>query len=371
MDRLTRRGFLAGLVSGLALWPASAWVQDLAQSIIATDKNLEPLRVVAERAGIYYGTATSADGLRDMPDLAAAIAKECNIVVPEYDLKWEALRPTAESWNFDPVDRLLAFAEKNDMKVRGHTLVWHESFPRWARRQLHEDDGLGMLEEHIHTVVERYRGKLIVWDVVNEAIDNKSGHDRQMRKTPWLRALGPSYIDSAFTFAAEADPGAKLVYNDYGQEYPGGEKAKAILALLHHLQDSKVPIHGVGMQAHLKVGSDIDRDNLGAFCCEVKRMGLDLLITELDVKDENAPEDVGQADQRVADKTHEFLDVVCSVVKPTQILTWGLSDRATWLAMPDENPSGDPVRPLPLDVDCQRKLMWLTLYDEIKQMAKA
>jgi endo-1,4-beta-xylanase len=367
---LSRRRFLGGIALAACAVPVSA----LAKKLDIQDKNydsLPALREIAQRAGALYGAAVAIDELNADDAFAAAVVDECNLIVPENDLKWTALRPDPHTWDFGRADALLAFAKANDMKMRGHTLVWHQAFPQWLRRDLDEDNALSMMQEHIHKVVGRYKGKLIAWDVVNEAIHLKDGREDGLRKTPWLQTLGPSYINSAFTFAAEADPQCKLVYNDYGAEFYGEDsKADAIVALLERLQDNNVPLHGVGIQAHLDAKGSMDQKKLAAFCRRVRVMGLELQITELDVKNQEDTDDKDQFDRLVASKTREFMDIVLAEANPTEILTWGLSDKLTWLDMPDENPYGLEVRPLPLDANNHRKRMWRTLYDTFDHMAQ-
>jgi endo-1,4-beta-xylanase len=333
-----------------------------------------PLRVVAQRAGIRFGAAVSGDILAKEDDFAIAVARECNVVVPENDLKWDVLRPFPNAWDFTHADRLLSFATDHDIAMRGHTLVWHDALPDWVKKRLSDgdtNDALAFLQEHINTVVGRYQGKLICWDVVNEAVQPKDKRDDYLRDSPWLRAIGTTYIDAAFRFAAEADPDAKLIYNDYGAEFMGGQKAEAILSLVRGMQDRKVPLHGVGIQAHLDVKGWMDHPKLEAFCRAVDRMGLELMITELDVRNDETPDDVKRAEVMVAGKTREFLDVVMGAVKPTQILTWGLSSRSTWLNRPPMNMAHQPIRPLPFDQDFQHTMMWRVLNDEMGRFPAA
>ena len=188
-----------------------------------------------------------------------------------------------------------------------------------------------------------------------------------MRKTSWLEALGPSYIERAFQLAAEADPGAQLVYNDYSLETDPG-KAQATLTLLRKWKDKGVPVHAVGLQAHLN--TDDQFHPLEHFCKEVNQLGLEILITELDVWEKTFAFDKKDRDKRVADKTKEFLDIVFSVATPKQILTWGLSDRYSWLSSAeanDQNPFGRSTRGLPLDENLRRKPMWDVINDHLRQ----
>ncbi|MEJ0062494.1 MAG: endo-1,4-beta-xylanase [Alphaproteobacteria bacterium] len=295
---------------------------------------------------------------------------ECNIVVAEGATKWDIIHPERDKWNFGPTDKLLEYAQSHGMKMRGHTLIWYEALPAWAKKALEDDKSKAeaLMEEHIGAVMSRYKGKFLSWDVVNEAL--KPGEawwlGDQMRDTPWREAMGDSYVEKAFRMAAQADPDAQLVYNDYQIE-AGSVKAKAALKLLRGLKDKNVPIHAVGLQAHMHTGSKLDP--LENFCKEAKSLGLEVIITELDVFD-SARATQEENDKRVAAKTKEFLDIISSVAVPKQILTWGLSDRHSWLSNAKwnkSNPTGRRIRGLPLDDNMRRKPMWRALHEFLEK----
>src|SRR5690606_5078017 len=133
-------------------------------------------------------------------------------------MKFGPLRPSRNTFNFNAADALIDFAEANDMQVRGHTLLWHNQNPDWLNNgNFSRDEMIEIMREHITTVVGRYRGRIVAWDVVNEAIADNG----QLRNTIWLQTIGPEYIEMAFEFAHEADPQALLFYNDYNAEGSG------------------------------------------------------------------------------------------------------------------------------------------------------
>src|SRR5579884_3760490 len=167
----------------------------------------DPLRVVAERKKLDVGACASPVSLRD-PNGAAVLARHFNLLVAENHMKWSFIHPAADRYAFDAADELVAFAQKNKMKVKGHTFVWHGATPRYLN-DLSADDLRAALKDHIKTLMTRYKGKVTAWDVVNEAIDDRDG----MRKTLWLDKLGPDYIAEAFRIAHEVDPDAILIYN--------------------------------------------------------------------------------------------------------------------------------------------------------------
>jgi endo-1,4-beta-xylanase len=329
--------------------------------------DLPSLRDVAAGHGTLYGAALQPDNLAAEPDFAAAVARECNLLVPENRLLWTVIQPAPDQWDFSGADDLIDFAVAHGMRMRGVPLVWHIATPDWVKVALKEGRGLQVLERHIHTTVEHYRGRIISWDVVNEAIHPGDANKDGLRSSPWLKALGPSYIDHAYRFAAEADPNVQLVYNDFGME-DDPIKAEAVITLLKRLQRNKVPLHAVGIQGHLTAAQTFH--SLPAFCRQIRDLGLEIIVTELDVCEGRQPTDVKSRDQLVANTTAQFLDILFSVAKPRQILTWGLSDRHTWLGLPQYNSYNDfgtHVRGLPLDEDCNRKPMWRVLYNALNR----
>ena len=207
----------------------------------------ESLRDLAPRRGLAIGAAVDVSALRSDPVYAQILAQEFNMLTAENALKFGPLRPSRDSYDFSAADILVQFAQDHDMQVRGHTLVWHNQLPDWLTQGTFSREELSaILKEHILTVVGRYRGKIAAWDVVNEAV----GDNGQMRDTFWLRGIGPEYLDLAFQWAHEADPQAKLFYNDYNGEGLGS-KSDAIYRLLKELLQRRVPVDGVGLQMHL------------------------------------------------------------------------------------------------------------------------
>jgi endo-1,4-beta-xylanase len=199
--------------------------------------------------------------------------------------------------------------------------------------------------------------------VVNEAFKLADGRSDGLRNTPWLQFLGPDYVEIAFRTAAEADPKALLVYNDYGFDYDTREdeaKQTTVLKFLERLLSRKVPIQALGIQAHLR-GKDRDKFNsrkLRAFLHDVASMGLKILITEMDVTDQKLPKDINERDRIVAGMYEDYLSVVLDEPAVIAVLTWGLSDRYTWLSQYAPRSDKAPVRPLPFDAQMQRKLAW-------------
>lgn len=321
-----------------------------------------PLRQRAIAKNLLYGAAVQQRHLAQDPEFAAHFVRECAILVPESELKWRRLRPQPHQFNFAPGDRLVAFGRTHGLQIRGHTLVWHEALPTWFKETVNRRNAEKMLREHIHRVMGHYAGQIHSWDVVNEAIHPGHGHPQSLRTSPWLQLLGPAYLDIAFEAAAAADPATLLVYNDHWLEYdtPNGRaRRKAVLNLLSRLKSRGVPIQALGIQAHLM--RDQPRFNpaqFRQFLREVASLDLKILITELDVTDQKLPGDPLVRDRLVAAAYEDYLNAALEEPAVIAVLTWGLSDRYTWLS--DHNPRADgrPVRPLPLDANLNRKPTW-------------
>jgi endo-1,4-beta-xylanase len=328
------------------------------------------LKKLAAAKGIIYGAECGTWDLASDPHLARAIAQECAMLV-DGSLKWEITRPAPYTFNFDIADWRAQFAEDHNLSLRGHTLVWHVNLPQWFNEIVTPKNAERILVEHIQTLTRRYAGKMHSWDVVNEAIEPQDGREDGLRRSPWLELLGEDYIDLAFRAAAETDPNALLVYNDYGMEYGNDEHEQrriAILKLLERQLTKGTPIHALGIQSHM-VGdqTDFDTHKLQRFLAEVAGLGLKILITELDVIDQNLPADIHQRDRQVAQVYQDYLSTVLDQPAVIAVLQWGLSDRHTWLA--EYFPRSDtlPVRPLPLDTQLRQKRAWRAIAHAFEQ----
>ena len=321
------------------------------------------LRAHASARGLLYGAAAAYNPLQRDPEYAAHFAEECGILVPENALKFGPVHPEPERFDFTQADFLAAFAEKNQMKLRGHNLVWHQQLGPWFASKVTAANARQYLETHIRTVAGHYAGRMHSWDVVNEAIDPHDGRADGLRKSPWLDLLGPGYLDIAFTLAAEADPRTMLVYNEYGLDYDtpaDAAKRAAVLTLLRGMLQRKVPVHAFGMQAHLSARQqkDFKPEVLRRFFGDIAGLGLKILITELDVADQTLPAEIPERDAAVASIYGGYLQAALAEPAVIAVLTWGLTDKYTWLAGQKRRDDGAPVRVLPLDRDYQRKPAW-------------
>ncbi|KAI9132696.1 endo-1,4-beta-xylanase [Acaryochloris sp. CCMEE 5410] len=340
-----------------------------------------PLRELAADKDIIFGASARYNQVISDEQFAALFAQECSVLVPEWELKWSAgdyqLRPSPNEFDFSAADTMLDFAQTHNLQFRGHALVWHESLPQWFQQVVNHQNAEKVMKHHIETVMGHYRGRMHSWDVVNEAIDYDpiaSQRADRLRQTPWLQFLGPDYIDLAFRIAARADPDALLVYNDFGVDYNTAmDKAKrrAVLGLLKRLKTKGTPVHALGIQAHLHGDSlDFDPKSLRQFLKDVAALDLKILITEMDVNDSQLPRDIQRRDRIVAGVYEDYLSVVLDEPAVIAVITWGLSDRYTYLSEFHPRSDHQPVRPLPMDTNLQPKLAWNALARAFQQTRK-
>jgi endo-1,4-beta-xylanase len=347
--------------------PASTQAPGPAAPVSVPVPKTAGLNTVAMQGGRFFGTAIDSTILvKDAPYMDHVV-HECGILTGETAFKWGAIRPDPDVYDFSEADRLMRFAERHAMMARGHTLLWHEANPDWLKDRINPGNAEQLLLAHIQTVVGHCRNRVVQWDVVNEMVERKDGRPLALRDSIWTRALGPNCIDIAFHACAEADPLPLRFINEYGLDYDwesDENKRQDLLALLARMKSRGVPVQGLGMQAHLDASvTALNQTKLALFCDQVAAMGLKIVITELDVRDNKLPADTAVRDAAVASHTKAYLDAVLSCPAVMGVLTWGLSDRRSWLN--DELPREDKLiqRALPLDVQMRRKPMWQAIAD--------
>ena len=333
----------------------------------------QSLRAHAEQRGLLVGCAVVPQRLATEPEYASVIAEQANILVAENAMKWQALRPSPDSFDFRAADALMKFAAKHNQKVRGHNLCWHESIPAWFAGTVTKQNARQILEQHIHTVAGRYAGKLHSWDVVNEAIDSKSTRPDSLRDSLWLELAGPDYIELAFRAARQADPAALLTYNDYGIELDTPEQTKKrsqVLMLVKRLKAQGVPIDAVGVQSHLGITDAVPGEGLRNFISELRKMGLQVFVTELDVNDKKLEGSIPERDAAVAGMYRDYLKLMLAEPNVNAVLTWGITDRYTWLNGPKyARLDGKSQRPLPFDEEYHSTPAFFALRDAIDKRA--
>lgn len=211
------------------------------------------------------------------------IRSQFNAITPENSMKPGPVHPQEASWNWTQADTLVQFGRDHGISVFGHCLVWHSQTNPWFFENADRGVLLARLRDHIHTLVGRYRGRVSGWDVVNEAINDGEGVGENLRQSSWLKIVGPDYLTQAFTFAREADPAVRLLYNDYNIE--SGSKHRSSVLLLRRLMDEGAPITGVGIQGHWSLPALTPQkyEEIERAIESYAALKLRIAITELDV----------------------------------------------------------------------------------------
>jgi endo-1,4-beta-xylanase len=291
----------------------------------------------------------------DDPRYGELAARQYDSLTPENEMKWYATEPQPGQFDFTGGDRLVGFAKAHGMRVRGHTLVWHNQLAPWVKGLSGDDLKRAMLA-HVTGTAGHFRGKLAQWDVVNEAVDA----DGELRRDSPFTALGQGYLADAFHAAHAADPTALLFYNDYDIEDLESPKSQGAYRLVKSLKDAGVPIHGMGFQMHLDPrhwpSSEVMQRTLEKFA----GLGLYIELTEIDIPVGEIP---GTLEQKLMAQKELMRGVVraCLAVKLcTGMTIWGLSDRQSWLSSAEWAPlrGNGPHLPLPYDVDYRIKPMF-------------
>lgn len=368
---LTRREFLkqAGMAMALGTVPGILSAENSIATGSSEITGPGSLRAHAEAHGLLVGCAVVPEKFQSEPEYASTVANQANIVVAERSMKWAALRPAPDRFDFQGADELVAFAQEHGQKVRGHNLCWHEALPTWFAGTVNKDNARKFLTEHIQAVAGRYKGRIHSWDVVNEAVDVDSGRPDGLRQTPWLEFIGPEYLDIAYRTAREADPRALLTYNDYAIETDAPKqvsKREQVMKLVQGFEKRGVPIDAVGVQSHLSATDPLPGNGLREFVSELRRMNLQVFVTEMDVNESKLEGPEEERDAVVRRIYRNYAGMMLTEPNVTAFLTWGITDRYTWLNRPKwRRPDGLPQRCLPLDADYRPTPAFFGLRDAI------
>jgi endo-1,4-beta-xylanase len=316
-NRLRLAGVAAAILvaTGIGLPAAQAQTQ-------AHDRQ-PTLAELAQRHGRYYGSATDNPELVDEP-YKAILGSEFDQITPGNGMKWYATEPEQGVFDFSQGDEIVNLARANRQKVRGHTLVWHSQLPEWlTSREWTAPELRAVLKKHIQTEVRHYRGKVFAWDVVNEAFNE----DGTYRETIFYKTLGPGYIADSLRWARQADPKVKLYLNDYNIEAVG-PKSDAYYTLAKQLKAQRVPLDGIGLQAHLALQYGYPttlEDNLRRF----SRLGLDTALTEVDIRMILPATEEKLAQQ--ADWYRDVTEACLAVRRCVGITLWDYTDKYSWI----------------------------------------
>ncbi|HEX7301845.1 endo-1,4-beta-xylanase [Lentzea sp.] len=270
----------------------------------------------------WVGSAVAAQHLAAEADYQKVLTREFDSVTPENEMKWGTVEAVRGQYDWSGADAIVDYAKKTGKSIRGHTLVWHSQLPDWVGG-LEAAELRGVVRQHIAVEAGRFRGKIRAWDVVNEAFNE----DGTRRPTVFQTKLGDGYIADAFRWAHAADPSAKLYVNDYNIEGLNA-KSDATYELVKSLKRQGVPIHGVGIQAHLSLMYGFPegvRENIQRFAA----LGVDVAITEADVRIPLpvTPEKLTAQ----ADYFGQVWDACHAVKRCVEFTTWGFTDRHSWV----------------------------------------
>jgi len=285
----------------------------------------DPLRAAATSAGKLVGAAVQSSFLNDSR-YSAVFTRHFNYVTAEYEMKWDPIERTRGAEDFSGGDAIVSYAAAHGMQVKGHTLVWHGAIPAWVNN-LSAADLRVEFERHIRSVASHYSGRVVAWDVVNEAIsDNGFG----LRDSIFRQNLGDNYIADAFRIAHEADPQALLFYNDYAGEGLGG-KSDAIYDLVRGLRMQGVPIDGVGLQMHIRAGAPPSDTGVAANMRRLAALGLRVNISEMDVRigDLGGATTANLATQKTV--YHSIVTVCVAEPACHGVTFWGFTDAHSWI----------------------------------------
>jgi endo-1,4-beta-xylanase len=317
---------------------------------------------IAHDAGILFGSALGSPYFSDSS--YASLFDETRLLVSEWQFKIASLRPTRDTYDFYNADRLVALGRAQNKPVKAHCLFWQNANPTWMM-------GLSTLElrklfdEHIEKVVPRYAGKVYAWDVVNEPFWPADGQAGGFGKGPWYQAFGQDWPLRAFKRISTLDRNAKFALNESQCDNTvaglGATIRPALLKLVDTLQQAGATLHAVGLESHLDMGQSYDDGVFADFIDQLSRRKVEVWISELDVRDFTLPDDVATRDGMIADRVTAFLVKALASRAVTQVATWGLSDKYSWLDDLWTQRNGNTVRqprPLPFDANMRRKPMW-------------
>lgn len=337
--RLVRNGAALSAATALALGACTAAADPAptpsptaaAPDVALRDLTRDGLAIgVAVAGGGHHAAAGYPDPFGTDEAYRKVIAEQFSSVTHENQLKWEFVRPTREEFRFEGADAVVDFAEENGQQVRGHTLLWHSQNPRWLTSGSFTDDEMrALLQEHVTTLVSRYKGRIVHWDVANEIFDD-SGVLRT-EENPFIARFGTAIVADALRWAHEADPDAVLFLNDFNVESIG-PKSDAYYDLAQELLAAGAPLGGFGVQGHLSTQypfPDDLEDNLRRFT----DLGLDVAITELDVR---VPVDAaGKPEAADVEKQVDYygraVAACVAVERCTSLTLWGVTDEYSWV----------------------------------------
>ena len=296
----------------------------------------ETLRALAEERGRYIGAILNSEWFNNSiePEFEEIHKAQFNVVVAENEMKFDATEPQQNTFSYTKGDRMVEYAKANKMRVRGHALAWHSQVPNWVNDHRDKQELLGILKNHIDSVVGHWKGQIAEWDVVNEAV-NDEDHTWRSRGSVWFETIGAEFLDSAFVWAHAADPDAELCYNDYSIEWGVGQGSKGgfVVEQVKRWKASGIPITCVGTQTHIEIAHETTPANVRALAKALAEYDVVLNITELDVGfPQGSAGSLGASDYAKQGHLYrQFMDVFLEEPNMGEFVIWGLTDAHSWL----------------------------------------
>ncbi|MDV4145226.1 endo-1,4-beta-xylanase [Shimia sp. FJ5] len=374
----SRRTFIGGAASSLALAGRPAQARAASLGDMAAEK------------GIVFGSALDYpdEHIFDTPAIAELYQQQCRQFVTGHQfLMGPNKRFITSRFSFDRADRAVNFARASGIPMAGHAAIFHSWVPEWLGRAVANKGARKVIEDHVQDVMGHYKGQMKYWVVVNEPFDWQKRRPDYLIPTPFAEGLGAEYIDVAFAAAAKADPSARLVLNEVGLEYdyPDHRRKRAlILETIKRLKSKGIPIHAIGLQSHLRPNFPFSSARLKGFMNEVERLGLKIMITEMDVWDNGLPTDIAQRDKRIAKELTRYLNTVLSGTACDHVMMWGLIHKWNWMNLPAQpvpkgmsqydfrypRKDGTPHRPSLFDDDLSPTPAWHAVASALEKARK-
>ncbi len=361
------------MMAGLGAGAGTFAMANSEQTVVAAAPEAS-LGALAARADIEFGASVAMEVFKDA-GYRSLYLDHARVLTSDLALKFAILRPDRGPPRYGDADALVDFAASNDMKFRGHCLVWNESNPDWVNALDKSTIGR-LLDIHVEETVGRYAGRIHSWDVVNEPFWPDHRAPGGFRRGPWYNALGPDYIARALRRAAATDPSARLVINEAFTERGdalGLAVREGLLRLVDDLQKHGAPLHAIGLESHLQPQHPADDVGFVRFLERLSARGLDIYLTELDVDDLAMPRGEAERDRAIARRVGDFLAAALSVPAVRVLECWQLSDRYSWYSDPQmlrARASGDMPRPLPFDREFRRKPMYDAIAGALRARAR-
>lgn len=247
------------------------------QKLTGKNNNIPSLKEVFKK-DFLIGTALNSPQIEEKdPTADALIKQQFDAATPENIMKAEVIHPQWDIYNWTLADKLVEYGKKNNIAINAHTLIWHSQMPAFARRISDADSFKIFFTNHINTVASRYNGKVLSWDVVNEALNE----DGTMRRSPFTKFLGDDFVTEAFRLAQKAAPNTELYYNDYNNEQP--QKRAGCIRIIKKIQEAGVRIDGVGIQGHWHLGK-VPFKEIEESIQQYSALGIKVMFTELDIE---------------------------------------------------------------------------------------